>query len=75
MGSEMMVAVMLGLLGLLSTVLVAKAGLPHLAGARLPLAEIVGDAKGFARQAAFGASKQDASKRRTPTPSSRTSPS
>lgn len=90
MGSEMMYAVVLGLLGLLGTALVANAtGLAPLAGARLRLAKIVGDAKGFAQQqAAFRASKQDVSKelrnllvedqriwRRTPTPSSRTAPS
>jgi hypothetical protein len=59
MGSEMMYAVVLGLLGLLSTALVAKACLAHLDGACLRLAKIVGDAEGFAqRQAAFTASKQ-----------------
>ena len=90
MGGEMMYAVVLGLLGLLSTALVANAaGVAPLAEARLRLAKIVGDAGGFARQqAAFRASKQDVSKelrdllvegqriwRRTPTPSSRTASS
>jgi|GEM_PF-3055824 len=61
MGSEMTYSVVvLGLLGLLSTALVANAaGLAHLDGARLRLAKAVGDATGFARpQAAFTASKQ-----------------
>lgn len=60
MGSEMMYAVVLGLLGLLSTALVANAvGLAHLDGARLRRAKAVGDATGFAqRQAAFRAGKQ-----------------
>jgi hypothetical protein len=55
----------LGMLGRLSTALGANAAdLAHLDGARLRLAKIVGDVEGIAQQqAAFTASKQDASKK------------
>jgi hypothetical protein len=65
MGNETTYSGVLGMLGRLSTALGANAAdLAHLDGARLRLAKIVGDAEGFAQQqAAFTASKQDASKK------------
>jgi hypothetical protein len=64
MGNETTYSGVLGMLGRLSAALGANAAdLAHLDGARLRLAKIVGDAGGIAQQqAAFTASKQDASK-------------
>jgi hypothetical protein len=65
MGNETTYSGVLGMLGRLSTALGANAAdLAHLDGARLRLTKIVGDAEGIAQQqAAFTASKQDASKK------------
>jgi hypothetical protein len=65
MGSETTYSGVLGLLGWLSAALGANAeDLAHLDGARLRLEKLVGDSEGTARQqAAFTASKQDASRR------------
>jgi hypothetical protein len=65
MGNETTYSGVLGSLGRLSTALGANAvDLAHLDGARLRLEKIVGDAEGIAQQqAAFTASKQEASKK------------
>ena len=65
MGNETTYSGVLGSLGRLSTALGANAAdLAHLDGARLRLETVVGDAEGLAQQqAAFTASKQEASKK------------